>query len=145
MENYNTINEVLVHLFREINHIEESSIITEEFRDITNNDMHVIEAIGTTEMKNMSSVAKTLSVTVGTLTIAINHLVKKGYVDRERSEIDRRVVMVDLTEKGRRAFEHHKKFHEEMVKSTLEGLNEEETEILVQALKNLLKFFHTRR
>ena len=36
----------------------------------------------------MSMVAKMVSVTVGTLTIAINSLVKKGYVNRMRGERD---------------------------------------------------------
>ena len=37
-----TINGVLVYLFNEIWELEERAIITEEFQDITNNDMHVI-------------------------------------------------------------------------------------------------------
>ena len=40
------INDVLVNLFNEIMDIEQKSIITEEFKDITNNDMHIIDAIG---------------------------------------------------------------------------------------------------
>ena len=87
---YDTFHEVLVKLFNEIMDIEAKAIITPEYQDITNNDMHVIEAIGIGEPRNMSSVAKTLSVTVGTLTIAINNLVKKGYVHRVRSGEDRR-------------------------------------------------------
>ena len=43
--------------------VEEKAIITQEFQDITNNDMHVIEAIGMGTPKNMSSIAKELSVT----------------------------------------------------------------------------------
>ena len=85
-----TLNEVLVKLFRDINTIEERAIRTEEYRDMTANDMHVIEAIGTGEPKNMTTVAKLLSVTTGTLTISMNSLVKKGYVQRVRSEEDRR-------------------------------------------------------
>ena len=141
MENYNTINDVLVKLFNEIMDIEEKAIITEEFKDISNNDMHVIEAIGKDQSKNMSTVAKALSVTVGTLTIAINNLVKKGYVKRARSEEDRRVVLISLSSKGKHAFDHHEKFHDEMIKATLDGLNQEQTKILVKALKNLSKFF----
>ena len=141
MDGYSTINDILVKLFREIMDIEEKAIITEEFQDITNNDMHVIEAIGNKEPKNMSTVAKSLSVTVGTLTIAMNSLVKKGYVNRQRSEFDRRVVLVSLSAKGKKAFEHHKKFHEEMIQATLDGLNEEQTEVLVHALSNLSGFF----
>lgn len=141
MDSYNTINEVLVKLFNEIMQIEEKAIITEEFKDISNNDMHIIEAIGKEEPKNMSTIAKSLSVTVGTLTIAINNLVKKGYVNRVRSEEDRRVVLISLSEKGVRAYDHHKSFHEEMVEATLEGLNDSETEVLVRALQNLSNFF----
>ena len=46
MESFEALNEVMVSLFREINEVEERSIITQEFGDITNNDMHVIDAIG---------------------------------------------------------------------------------------------------
>ena len=95
-----TLNELLVKLFRSINAIEEQAIRTEEYKDMTTNDMHVIEAIGTGAARNMTSVAKALAVTTGTLTISVNSLVKKGYVDRVRSEEDRRVVLISLTAKG---------------------------------------------
>lgn len=138
---YDTFNEVLVKLFNDIMHIEEKAIITDEFKDISNNDMHIIEAIGIDEPKNMSSVAKTLSVTVGTLTIAINNLVKKGYVNRVRSEKDRRVVYISLSDKGLKAFEHHAAFHKEMIKATIEGLKPDEINVLIKSLSNLVDFF----
>ena len=40
------INYILVNLINEVWVLEEKAIITDEFKDITNNDMHVIEAIG---------------------------------------------------------------------------------------------------
>lgn len=138
---YETINEVLVNLFNDIMAIEEKAIITGEFKNITNNDMHIIEAIGEEDAKNMSTVARALSVTVGTLTIAINNLVKKGYVDRIRSEKDRRVVLISLTDKGKQAYSHHQNFHKEMVAATIKGMPEEETEVLMKALTNLKDFF----
>lgn len=137
----NTVNEILVKLFNDIMHIEEKAIITDEFKDISNNDMHIIEAIGITEPKNMSSVAKSLSVTVGTLTIAINNLVKKGYVNRVRSEKDKRVVFISLSNKGRSAYAHHAAFHDEMIKATVDGLNPDEIDTLVKSLNNLIGFF----
>ena len=138
---YDTCNEVLVKLFNDIMHIEEKAIINGDFKDISNNDMHIIEAIGINEPKNMSAVAKALSVTVGTLTIAINTLVKKGYVERVRSEKDRRVVFISLSEKGRKAYEHHADFHREMIKATIAGLNSDEVNVLVKSLGNLVDFF----
>ena len=38
---YEMFHEVLVKLFNDIMNIEAKAIITPEFRDITNNDMHV--------------------------------------------------------------------------------------------------------
>lgn len=136
-----TLNEVLVKLFRNINVIEERALRTGEYKDVTTNDMHVIEAIGMDEAKNMTSVARSLEVTTGTLTIAINSLVKKGYVDRVRSEEDRRVVLVSLSEKGKRAYLHHSRFHEQMIDSVVEELTEEEQQVLEKALTKLNHFF----
>lgn len=56
------------------------------------NDMHILECVGMVQTKNMSTIAKSLGVTVGTLTISMNGLVKKGYVNRKRGQQDKRVV-----------------------------------------------------
>lgn len=138
-----TLNEVLVKLFRDINTIEERAIRTGEYNDLTVNDMHVIEAIDIKEAKNMSSVARALSVTTGTLTISVNGLVKKGYVERVRSEEDRRVVLISLTEKGRAAHAQHEAFHQRMIDAITEGLSAEEQVILERALRNVNQFFRT--
>lgn len=141
MDTYAALNDVLVNLFRDIMELEEQAIITQEYQDITNNDMHVIEAIGVGEPKNMSTISKLLSVTVGTLTIAMNSLVKKGYVIRERGKEDRRVVYISLSEKGLRAYRHHEEFHRQMIEAVLENLTEDETESLVKALAKLERWF----
>lgn len=141
MEIKQTLNDILVKLFRNINNIEEQAIRTEEYKDVTTNDIHVIEAIGTDCPKNMTAVAKMLGVTTGTLTISVNSLVKKGYVNRVRSEEDRRVVLVFLSEKGKKAFRHHQSFHEELIDATLYNLTEEEKIVLEKALRNLNNFF----
>ncbi len=136
-----TLNEVLVRLFRDINAIEEQAVRTGEYKELSVNDMHVIEAIDIHEPKNMTSVARALSVTTGTLTISVNGLVKKGFVERTRSEEDRRVVLVSLTQKGRKAFAQHSRFHQQMIDAVVEGLTPQEQEILEKALRNLNQFF----
>lgn len=141
MDTYETLNGVLVNLFRDVMSLEENAIITSEYSDISNNDMHVIEAVGLGKPKNMSAIAKLLSVTVGTLTIAMNSLVKKGYVNRERGKEDRRVVNISLSEKGKRAYRHHEEFHRHMIDEILRDLTEEETEALVRSLTKLERWF----
>ena len=141
MDSYGTLNDALVSLFNDVMDIEQKAIITEQFKDITNNDMHVIDAIGIGNPKNMSTIAKELSVTVGTLTIAINSLVKKGYVTRQRSNEDRRVVYISLSDKGRKAYKHHADFHRKMSQGIMEELNEQELEVLVKAIHHLDNWF----
>ena len=144
MDNYGILNEVLVRLFRDIMDIEEKAIITHEFKDLTNNDMHVIDAIGVGAPKNMTSIARELSVTVGTLTIAMNSLVKKGYVVRERGQEDRRIVYISLSEKGRKAFDHHARFHHEMIEGIQETLDDDEMQVLARALTKLDGWFREK-
>ena len=80
---------MLVKLFNKIMDAEEKAVITEEYKDITNNDMHIIEAIGIEEPRRMSDIAKRLNVTMGTLTTNMNSLEDKNYIVRERSATDK--------------------------------------------------------
>lgn len=102
--------------------------------------MHTIEAIGMGGNKTTGEVAKELSITVGTLTVAINNLVKKGYVDRVRSDNDRRVVMLKLTNRGRLFYRSHQRFHRDMVNAALENMAEEEKAALTKGLQSLHRF-----
>ena len=140
-EAYKTINQVLVELINEIWDQEKKAIITEEFKDLSNNDMHVIEAVGLGEGKNMTSIARELKITVGSLTTAMNSLVKKQYVERYRSKKDRRVVFVKLTDKGVRAYQHHEEYHRQMSQAILDRLDDEELSVLLKTLEILKGFF----
>lgn len=139
-----SLNEMLVKLFNHVMDMEGDAVITEEFKDITNNDMHIIEAIGIETPRNMSVIAQKLHVTVSTLTINMNGLEKKGYICRERSQKDKRVVYVTLTEKGKKAFYHHRDFHKRMIKAIVKDLSEQEMEILYRCLENLCSFFEPK-
>ena len=141
MNAYETINDILVHLFNEIWRLEEKAIITDEYKDLTNNDMHIIEAVGLGEGSPMSAIAKKMNVTAGTLSTSMNSLVKKKYVIRQRSEEDRRVVNIQLTEKGVRAYHHHANFHHQMVDAVIQKLDKEEIPVLLKTLDGLSEFF----
>jgi DNA-binding MarR family transcriptional regulator len=136
-----TLNQILVHLFNDILKVEEKSLAKGPYSELTMTDMHTIETIGFNQERNMTSIAKDLTITVGTLTIAINHLVKKGYVERKRSSKDRRVVLVSLTNKGKAAFRHHLTFHDRMVEQIMEQLEDNELKVLVGALQKIDGFF----
>ena len=134
------VNELLVEIFNDILTIEKEAISSGPFKDLSITEMHTIEAIGVGE-HTMTDVADKLDITVGTLSTAINRLVNKGYVERNRSELDRRVVEIGLTRQGRLAYKIHEAFHREMVRNMIEGLSMEGNEVLIQSLSNLNNFF----
>lgn len=140
----NILNDLLVDTFNDILEIEQMALQSGSFKDLSVTEIHTIEAIGMYELKSMSEVANTLEITVGTLTTAITHLVRKQYVERMRNEEDRRVVQIKLTKRGKLAYRIHEKFHHDMVLETIEGLSHEEEIVLVRALDKLNNFFKNK-
>lgn len=134
------INDYLVQIFNEVLIIEENSLKKSEFSDLSIKEMHTIEAIGLEGDLSSSQVAEKISVTKGTLSVSIQNLVTKGYVERVRMKEDRRVVKLKLTKKGKLLFRLHRKFHLDMVRDTLNDLDDKEAEILTKGLANLHNF-----
>ncbi|WP_058485882.1 MarR family winged helix-turn-helix transcriptional regulator [Defluviitalea phaphyphila] len=134
------LNTLMVEIFNDILTIEQTALKKGHFSDLSVTEMHTIEAIGMYHPRTMSEVALDLKITVGTLTTAINRLVKKGYVERKRVEDDRRVVKIQLTKKGKLAYRIHEKFHTDMIHAMIEGLNVEDEEILVKSLSQLSNY-----
>lgn len=135
------LNDVLVKLFNRILAIEENALAHACSPQLTITEVHVLEAVGRGEPRSMSEIAALLSVTLGTLTTAVSRLVKKGYVSRLRPDEDRRLVLVQLTEAGRRPYVIHERFHREMVGTILQGLEPEEEQTLIVSLQKLYTFF----
>lgn len=131
------INDLLVAVYDDIIDIEETAIKQGVFSDLSIKEIHTIEQIGMYGSKIMSELAQAMKVTMGTLTITVDKLIKKGYLERRRSETDRRIVNVLLTKRGKLAYRVHEKFHHDMVKAIVNRFTDEEEEILIRALGKL--------
>jgi DNA-binding MarR family transcriptional regulator len=68
-------------------------------------DVRTFQRIAQMAPANMTELARALIVPLSTATHSVNRLVGRDLVKRERSERDRRVVTVQLTERGRRLAE----------------------------------------
>lgn len=136
-EKFYEINKMLVEVYDDVNHIEEYQIKQGAFNDLSITEIHTIEAVGLYGTKTMSEIAAELEITMGTLTTAVDKLIRKGYLERSRSITDRRIVNVGLTNRGKLAYRIHEKFHLDMVKSVMSDFSEEEEEILLTALRKL--------
>lgn len=142
MDNRKLLNDLLVELFNHILLLEERNIKTHGLKNLTMTEVHIIEAIKKVDNPSMGEVAAKLMVTIGTLSISVNRLVKKGYVKSSRSEKDRRVVLLSLTEKGEEVFKIHESFHDKMINKLLYKSSLKDDELLINSLHNLLAFFN---
>lgn len=139
-ETKRVINDLLVEIFHHILSIE-GQMLRERGVNLSMNEVHVMEAITKTKLPTMGNIAARLRVTVGTLTTAINRLVDKGYVERNRDKDDKRKVYVYLSEKARRVMRIHDEFHEEMINAVIKDNNLEEDAVLLKSLTNISNFF----
>ena len=138
------LNKLLVQLFNDILQIEKNAMNNTEFKDLSITEIHTIEAIGKEGNRTMGEIANDLRITVGTLTTAINRLIKKGYVERKRIEEDRRVVVVYLTESGKKVFDEHTLFHKEMIDEVAKNFEDYELKVLTKALSKVGEFFEDK-
>ena len=104
-DNVNLMIEEFYKVFYEI----EELMLKQGIKCLTTTELHVIEAIGNSEL-TMNELSDKLGITMGTATVAVNKLNDKGFIKRERSNDDRRKVFVTLSKKGLEALKYHDLF-----------------------------------
>ena len=100
----NRISAQLIDIIENIMKMEQETINRESQQRLSMTEIHTIAAAGREELSSMSEIAGKLHVTVGTLTVGMSNLAKKGFVERYKSEKDRRIVKVGLTKKGKEIY-----------------------------------------
>lgn len=136
------LNELLVTMFFQMSQLEKESLskIPEK---ITIREIHVLEVVdylSKTGKNKMMEIARLLGISTGSLTTAVNVLHGKGYLCRETNDVDRRMIFIFLTEKGRQANQVHLKFHTEIRKTMEQNFSFQQTECLLSVLKQLEAF-----
>ncbi len=134
------VNTLLLDIYDKILVTEEKALSKGTFSDLSVAEMHTLEGIGLYEARTMSETAATLGITTGTLTVAIDRLVRKGYVARRRDSEDRRVVRISLTKKGKLAYRMHNKFHTLLVDRLIHPLDEKQRQVLLDTLMAISDF-----
>lgn len=136
--------ESLVSIFEKVLVAEEKSLQKDYFKNLSLAEMHTLDAIGPYDARTMTETAQILGITVGTLTVAVDRLVKKGYVERCRDEKDRRVVRISLTREGKLAARMHGKFHKVLAKHILEPYDGHEQDMLLGLVTDVEDYLNTQ-
>ena len=140
------LNTLFVDTFDAIMRVEEQSLRHVGGGKLSISEFHTLECIGEGEdnRRAVGEIAEALNVTVPTVTVCVNKLVKKGYVTKTRSEKDARVAIIELTREGRKMNRLHRYFHEQMLYAIGEEFSEEEMEYLLRCIRKLNAFFEEK-
>ena len=144
---HDELNSFFVDIFNKILLQEEQAVAKKGFSNLSTKELHILEAVKlgqTCEKNTMTDLAGKVGTTVGALTTAVSALVRKEYLVRERPENDRRIVRVHLTPQGEMAEKHHRIYHEKMIESVAQTLNEESLDNLIDTLQKLQVFFSNK-
>ncbi|HHX72931.1 MAG TPA: MarR family transcriptional regulator [Clostridiales bacterium] len=136
------LNTLLVETYHLIERVEENSVKKMRDGNLSINEVHVLEAVGKTgEPRTISELAADLDISLPSATVAVNKLVSKGFLEKQRGEVDGRQVLISLTKEGKTIDRVHRFFHEQMVKKVASELSDEEKQVLLRAIRNLNRFF----
>lgn len=110
-----------------------------KFKNLSKNQPMVIKIIGLEGTMMPSTIGEYLWMNKSSLTHLIDDLEKKGIVYRKNDTEDRRKVLVSLTSKGLKCYNHLSKITAEMADEVLEDVDEEELDNLIQSLETMTR------
>ena len=122
--------------------IEERTMDVKNIPDLTIGELHVIETVNMNNNKPMTLIAKKMHVTVGSLTIGVNRLVQKGYLLRTRDEMDHRVILLSITQQGKKVLKYHDKFHDDVLGILLDTIPLQQAVKVMGQLAYVLELYY---
>lgn len=137
------LNELLKEVFNQILTIQ-GEVLRKQGVTISMNEVHILEAIQEEEKPFIGNIAKKLRVTIGTLSVAVTVLEKKGYIKKVADESDKRRIYLKLTKKATPVMIAHENFHKEMVEHVINDLSLNQNTILIESLKEISNYFKNK-
>lgn len=144
--NINKVNDVLENFYKLFYETEDLAL-KRGIKCLTHTELHIIEAVGKDSL-TMNELSDRLGITMGTATVAITKLREKGFIERVRSDADRRKVYVSLSKKGLEALNYHNTYHKNIISTITENIPSEDLEhftdtfeLILKNLKNKTEFF----
>ena len=104
---------------------------------LTTTELHVIEAIGE-ESLTMNELSERLGITMGTASVAVNKLTDKYFIERNRSDDDRRKVYVQLSKKGLLAYKYHGNFHSNILEKVTTDIPKEKLDTFLEVFQTIV-------
>ena len=134
---YEKIETLLDKFYKTYYKIEEINL-NQVIKCLTTSELHIIEAIGENEI-TMNELSDKLGITMGTASVAVNKLTEKQFLERSRSNTDRRKVFVKLTQKGKVALNYHGNFHSTILERITDDIPKEKLDTFVEVFETIMR------
>ncbi|MCF6093591.1 MarR family transcriptional regulator [Microaerobacter geothermalis] len=105
--------------------------------EISSGEFFVLNQLVQDGPLKVSDLAQTFDVSLSHITALSDKLVSKGLVERKRSEEDRRIVLLSVTEKGQEAMAHFYELKKEYLKKVFETVEEGELETVLRVFEKV--------
>ena len=105
--------------------------------EFTGPQIYLLELLKRNGPMKMSDLAEELGVTLGAVTMQADRSLKNGWIVRERSTHDRRVVMLTITEKGVRILEEVIQVHSGFLNHYFGKLTSDEQAELIRLFQKM--------
>lgn len=102
-------------------------------------ELRIVEFLGNEGPRMMRQLADHLTVAVNSMTSIADGLEQKGLVRRQRSEEDRRVIRVELTDSGRELYRSLIEVNLQLFRTMLRALTEDEQEIFMVLFRKIAR------
>ena len=103
--------------------------------------MSIINLIGDNPKCNLKLIAQSTDSNISTVSLQVARLVKLGLLEKHRSSMNQREIVLSLCGEGMKAYEFHKKLDQnwsDTVESLLSGYTKEELAVINAFLHQLL-------
>ena len=107
--------------------------------DLNMQQLRLVEFLGNEGPRMMRELAECLAVAVNSVTSIVDGLETSGLVRRQRSDEDRRVIRVELTDMGREIYQSLVEVNMRLFRSMLGALTEDEQEIFMVLFRKIAR------
>lgn len=108
-------------------------------------EFYVVLYIGLKGPQKMSSLAEHFSTTKSNITNIIDNLEKNNYVKRIRNNLDRRVILIDLTNKGKTVFNETLTNFKLMFEDFMSRVSDDDFKIISEGFNRIIKIYNNLR
>lgn len=93
---------------------------------------------------SMSQICEAMNMPMSTATGIVDRMVKKDVIERQRSDSDRRVVVVCITKQGEEVTNHWKKIVSDYITQIEEALTEEERQVIFKVFLKIIDILNRK-